>query len=219
VIPIEQKPEPDFFDKKVRIPGNAFLQKLAVSQNTSMPKLTSDQWKRHDEWKHIRAYMHNVYQGVCVYCAHWIPRSANPNIDHFIPKSDNPWLAYEWNNYRLASPLANTHKKDYQDVLDPFKIEKNWFFLDFPSLMLKSNPELPIQVQEQIEATIKRLKLNEDEAFIDDRDAWLKRYCLERIKFHELKRVAPFTAYELERQNLVEDIKTIMRYIPDDDDE
>lgn len=155
--------------------------------------------------------MYDAHNGICSYIAHWIPRSSNPNVDHFIPKSVRPDLAYEWSNYRLTCPLVNTYKKNYQDVLDPFTLPKDWFFLDFPSLLIRPNPEVPYQDQQKIRATIKRLRLNED-VFVNDRSHWLKPYCQGNEDFSVLKRDAPFIAYELERQKLVEDIKAIMVY-------
>jgi len=66
--------------------------------------------------------------------------------------------------------------------------------------------------------TIDRLKLNEDDTFVNDRNAWLKRYCLGGTNFLQLKQDAPFIAYELERQNLIKEIKSIMCYSLDEDE-
>lgn len=217
MIPVKPQLEPTIFNQKVRIPGNNYLRKIAQAQNTSTPKLKSKEWTHHDYWGCVRVDMYDLYKGICAYSAHWIPRSSNPNVDHFIAKSADPWLAYEWTNYRLACPLVNIHKKDYPDVLDPFSIQEKWFFLEFPSLIVKPNPDLPREVHEKVQCTICRLKLNEDEAFIDDRNAWLERYCLTG-NFNQLKRDAPFIAYELERQNLVTEIKNRMHYSSYKDD-
>ena len=121
----------------MRIPGKRFLKKV------SGLKPTTRQFQSHDYWKEIRSDLYEAYNHVCAYNAHWIARgSSTPTIDHFIPKSVKPELAYEWNNYRLASDLANKLKSTWQDVLDPFCIEENWFFLDFPSLLIHPNSEL-----------------------------------------------------------------------------
>ncbi len=217
VIPVKMQPEPAMFDQKVRIPGNAYLKKLAQTQGVAKPKVTYKEWARHDNWRHIRVHIHDLYRGICAYTAHWIPRSSSPNVDHFVPKSIDPWLAYEWSNYRLACPLVNTHKLDYQDILDPFTIQENWFLLEFPTLLIKPNPTLDVDLYEKVSNTIKRLKLNEDEAFVNDRNAWLKRYCLGG-NFNQLKKDAPFIAHELERQHLVSKIRVMMCY-PSDEDE
>ena len=77
---------------------------------------------------------------------------------------------------------------------------------------MKPNPELPLQDQERVWATIERLQLNDEETFVAERGAWLEPYCQGQETFSVLKKYAPFMAYELERQELVEEIKTMMVY-------
>lgn len=209
MIPVAPQPEPPLFDQKVRVPGLKFLKKC------SGITITTKQWIRHDYWKNIRYVMHDAYNGLCAYSATWIPRESNPNIDHFIPKSKRPDLAFEWSNYRLAHQLVNTHKWNYQDVIDPFLLSDNWFFLDFPSLLIKPNPELSEQDKQKVWCTIKRLKLNDDETFVFSRNHWLEAYCRGYTPFSFLKKHSPFVAYELERQGLVESIKAVMDYGPE----
>ena len=205
MIPVTPRPEPEDFDELVRKRGKKFLSKLTPSNPTSK------QWSRHDYWNAVRPRFYAAYKGICAYSAHWIPLTANPNIDHYIPKSFNKNLAYEWSNYRLACALANTLKCDYQDVVDPFTLTPNSFLLDFPTLIVRVNPTLEIAKISELEKTIRRLKLNSDQ-FINDRSRWLEPYCLSEIDFPFLKRNAPFIAYELERQDLVVKIKAIMDY-------
>lgn len=213
MIPVVPQPEPDIFDRLVRTPGEKFLKKL----NNSKP--TTKQWENQDHWKHIRFQLHTAYKGICAYSALRIPRgSSNPNVDHYIPKSKRPDLAYEWSNYRLSCPLANTLKRDFQDVLDPFTLPPNWFFLDFPSLLLKPNPDIPDEDQQRVWKTIDRLKLNEEQTYVDERNTCLEVYCRGGGDFTFLKQFAPFIAHELERQKLVEDIKAIMVYGPETED-
>src|SRR5260370_26159447 len=134
MIPVRPYPEPDIFDELVRIPGNSFLRQLSGS------KPTTKQWSHQNHWKHILPQLCNYYHRICSYYAHWIPSGACfANVDHYIPKSVKPELAYEWSNYRLACPQANTWKKEYLDVLDPFVIKDDWFILVFPFLIVKPN--------------------------------------------------------------------------------
>jgi uncharacterized protein (TIGR02646 family) len=205
VIPIKFQPEPNTFDQLVRKKGKLFL------RNCSNSRPTTDQWENKDYWKYIRKDLYEAYDGICAYSAHWIPFTDNPNIDHYIPKSVKPDLAYEWSNYRLACSFANTLKKDYPDVLDPFQICNNMFFLDFPSLLVTANPTLPEKEKKSVEGTIDRLKLNDDR-YINVRSRWLELYCKEGLTIAGLKKNAPFIAYELERQNLIDEIKSIMIY-------
>ena len=211
MIPVKPQPEPDIFDELVRIPGKRFLKKVSGT------KLANKQWQNHDYWKNIRPQLYRAYDGICAYNAHWIPSGSTvPNVDHFIPTSVKPELAYEWSNYRLASHLANAFKRDRLDVLDPFCIEENWFFLAFPSLLVRSNPELSPELQEQIRTTIVCLHLNDNQAIVEERNNWLKPYCQGKEDFSVLKRHAPFIAHELERQHLVDAIKNIMIYEPEE---
>lgn len=83
------------------------------------------------------------------------------SVEHFIPKSTLPALAYEWSNYRLASRKVNKFR-DKKDILDPFKVENGWFRLEVAGGDLYANPDLPDLLKEQVEKTILNLGLNED---------------------------------------------------------
>jgi len=50
---------------------------------------------------------------------------------------------------------------------------------------------------------------------VNDRNQWLEPYCLGEASFPVLKKNAPFIAYELERQDLVDKIRSIMVYTPE----
>lgn len=206
MIPVTPQPEPEDFHKLVRIPGKKFLKKCSGSQ------ITSKEWRGHSYWRDVSLPLYYAYNCVCAYTAQWIPISSVPNVDHFIPKSVKPELAYEWSNYRLAFSRANTLKREFQDVLDPFTISEGWFLIDFPSLLIKPNTDLPVDDQRKVRATIERLQLNEFQPIVDERNEWLKQYCLNKMSFSALEKYSPFIAYELKRQNLVEEIKDIMSY-------
>ena len=212
MIPVIPQPEPLNFDEMVRQRGQKFLRKFTTTQPTT------GQWKENAYWNKLQAEFYKAYKGICAYSAHWIPRSDNPNIDHYIPKVIRPDLAYEWNNYRLACPLVNGCKGNSENILDPFTIQKDWFTLDFPALLVKPNTTLDKRDYDKVKNTIDRLKLNDDK-FIDVRSNWLMGYCLGEASFYCLKNGAPFIAYELERQNIVTKIKIIMGYISDLEEE
>jgi len=90
------------------------------------------------------------------------------------------------------------------NVIDPFELPVNSFILDFPSLIIKPNPELLYPLKGRVISTINRLQLNDYDKCIDGRLEWLKTYYEDNSSFDSLKRKAPFIAYELERQGLVE---------------
>lgn len=201
MIPVKPQPEPADFEKKVRSKGVVFLQ--------SVTQLKA--WDNREYWRECLKDLYGAYNQVCAYSAQWIPPiEGSSTVDHFIPKSVKPELAYEWSNFRLSCLKMNARKRDFQDVLDPFQMKPGWFTLNFPSLLVKPNPDLEESIKSQVRSTIKRLKLNDDDVCVKHRQDWLMRYCEEKFKFEFLKETAPFIAYELERQNLVDSIATIM---------
>jgi hypothetical protein len=202
LIPIQAQPEPLDFSRKVREPGKAFLK--------IVPHPTTTEWKNREYWQRALPDLYRAYGGICAYSAEWVPyTTGNPTVDHFIPKFVEPELAYEWSNYRLASSRFNSRKGSHQDILDPFTLEADWFILDFPSLQVKPNPKLSDSQANLVMATRKRLGLNDD-LCVQSRLRWIQTFCNGDIDFAYLKRNAPFIAYELERQNLVDKIKSIM---------
>ena len=200
VIRIREQPEPDSFNEKVRRKGNAFLKKSKRPFN----------WEGHSYWRTILPELHSVYKGICSYSAEWIPFNATSTVDHFIPKDQNPDHAYEWKNYRLAFLKFNARKKDFTDVLDPFTLVKDCFVLNFPSHLIIPNPNLPDNLKKKADKTIKRLKLNDDDLCVQSRLRWTNEFC-DGVPFDFLKRNAPFIAYELQRQKLVDKIAEIMK--------
>ena len=197
MIPIKPQPEPDDFDEKVRQPGLAFL--------SQVPNPKTEDWKNYDYWRRSLPDLYTSYNKICAYSAQWIPRpEGSPSVDHFLPKSPKPELAYEWHNFRLACLSLNQRKGTQLDVIDPFELPVNSFILDFPSLIIKPNPELLYPLKGRVISTINRLQLNDSDKCIDGRLEWLKTYYEDNSSFDSLKRKAPFIAYELERQGLVE---------------
>ncbi|MFN9558401.1 MAG: hypothetical protein ACK55G_06640 [Dolichospermum sp.] len=197
MIPVKPQPEPDDFDEKVRQPGLVFLSKV--------PNPKTEDWKKHDYWVKSLPDLYTSYNKICAYSAQWIPRpEGSPSVDHFLPKSAKPELAYEWHNFRLACLTLNNKKGTELDVIDPFELPVNSFILDFPSLIIKPNPELLYPLKGRVISTINRLQLNDYDKCIDGRLEWLKTYYEDNSSFDSLKRKAPFIAYELERQGLVE---------------
>jgi len=195
MIPVKLQPEPKHFEDRVRKPGMRFLEKV------SHP--TQEQWKKKAHWQKILPCMRTAYNSVCAYSAHWIPHSTgNHSVDHFIPKTQDPSLAYEWTNFRYVSVRFNG-RKGTRSILDPFKLLPNWFILNFKSFFVKPNPNLSPEQQESINQTIEYLKLNEDDDLVNERVAWCSDYRDGHISFTHLKKRAPFIAHELERQGLL----------------
>lgn len=196
MIPIKPQPEPDDFDQKVRKEGKDFLSKV--------PNPKTKDWKNHDYWRRSLRDLYDACNHICAYSAQWIPYdTGSPAVDHFIPKTVKPELAYEWDNFRLACSKMNSKKHTHLDVIDPFALPEDSFIINFPSMFIKPNLYLLEPLKGRVVSTIARLKLNEENR-PQRRLNLLEGYYKEEYGFKHLKKMAPFIAYELERQGLVE---------------
>lgn len=196
MIFVQEQAEPEDFHRKVRTPGQAFLR---VNRNPS-----SKEYKPHRYWKDID--LHAAYGGICAYSAHWIPPRGT--VDHWIPKSANSELAYEWSNYRLCAEKMNKNKDNKLDVMDPFGIQNGWFVINFATFFIEPEDGLPGYIKTAVSDTISRLRLNDDDILIQDRANTVVLYSNGDVPFDFLLERYPFIAYELERQRLRDDIKT-----------
>jgi len=201
LIPVQPKPEPASFDKDIRTPGGQFIRQH--------PHPTGVQWRRNRHWKKCILDLYRSYGGICAYSAIWVPRSG-ATVDHYVPISHDPRIAYEWSNYRLSCEKANGNKGDSRNVLDPFKIMQDSFTIDFPSLLVKPGSSLNPKDRARVEKTIEILQLNE-EYFVEDRIHWLTEYT-QNSDMDFLRRYAPFIAYELQRQQLSSNISSMMQF-------
>jgi hypothetical protein len=201
VIPVQPQPEPEDFSARVREKGSAFLHQV--------PRPTSTQWKGKEYWRAVIPDMRCAYKGICAYSAHWISHvTGSQTIDHFVPRALRPDLAYEWSNFRYVASRFNS-RKGLRTILDPFELEPDWFIIKFPSLMIKPTPGLFPDQQRAAWDTIKYLKLN-DEDCVQERQQWVEEFCNGEINFIHLVKKAPFIAYEIQRQGLVDSIAAIM---------
>ncbi len=194
MIPIRPQPAPTDFDDRVRNPGQRFLAEIPIP--------TVRQWEGREYWRRVLPDMSIAYESICAYCAHWIPHSTgNHSIDHFIPKSQDPQLAYEWSNFRYVAARFNS-RKGTKEILDPFALPSDWFIIDFSSMFVKPGHDLSPHDKETVQRTITILKLNEDDDLVTEREAWVNEFRSGGISFSYLQKKAPFIAQELDRQGL-----------------
>ena len=203
MIFVEEQPEPDVFEEIVRQRGLRFL------RNT--PKPTTREFAAHSYWRNIEGDLYNAYGGICAYTCHWMSLDTGwRTVEHFIPKSVRPSLAYEWRNFRLVCGRLNARKGIHQDVMDPFCITGVVFVIDFPSLLIKPDNGLSLAEKDIALKTIARLRLNDDETCVAARLNYVKEYCTGDISFDFLRRCAPFIHREIIRQGLEPEIRDVM---------
>lgn len=205
MIPVILQPEPENFDKDVRQPGMEFL------RENSHPSHDRE-WNNKKHWQKILPRMRDVYCGICAYSGLYICGAMGAeSVDHFIPKSQNPELAYEWDNFRYSSRTFNV-RKGLNTVLDPFKIGCDWFWILFPSFKVIPNPELSKDIKDAVEQTIKIFKWNEDKGLQEHCIGYIKDYCAGEISLKHLEKKTPFIAFQLKYRGLEEKIKTMMNF-------
>lgn len=194
MIRVIPQPEYPAFQSEVRNPGAAFL--------VTCPEPTSNQWKRKNYWSRAARELRAAYSGICAYTAMYLPEQGS--VDHFRPKSVYPHLAYEWSNFRLASGRINSSKGNSTDILDPFEVQDEWFYMDIPACLLKPNPSLIAPLRARIKSTINSLRLNQDDHFVQERCSILMEYARGDVSIEFLRRRYPFLEKEVRRQGLDE---------------
>lgn len=223
---ISQPPPPDFdFNEEVAIPGSNALRELIGDPSApprrgrarkatypSIEEIPGQALPAH--WRKALPALRKVYGNTCAYLGIRIhPATGAAEVDHFLPKSKYQKLAYSWANFRLSCKRANIHKDNHEDVLDPFAIANNLFSLNLFSGEVEIGPGAtePI-IRDQVKATIKRLKLNEDPIFVAARKDYIDRHfgisnpadlmVQPPLDFVSLKFEAPFVAAEIDRQGM-----------------
>lgn len=192
MIRVTLKPEYPAFDVNVRRPGAEFL--------AICPTPTSEQFRKRNYWGRAARDLHAAYAGICAYTAMYLPEQGS--VDHFLPKTTHPQFAYEWSNFRLASGRVNSSKGNQTNILDPFNIQDNWFYMDIPTCLLLPNPSLDKPLRNQIKSTINSLRLNQDDNYVQERCNILIDYASGDISVGFLQRRYPFLAKEVNRLGL-----------------
>lgn len=202
MIPVQPQPEPGFFDAEVRAKGLAHLKAKGYALDQPLPAgATIEPHWRGD----CLTALHTAYGGVCAYLCVFVERiTGGMSVDHFIAKSALAGLAYEWSNYRLACSVMNSRKRDFDDVLDPFALEPDWFRLDLTCGCIFPNPELEPAQTALVTQTISRLGLD-DPLCRELRVRWFDEYLTEPLPESYLRRKSPFVWAEAQRQGLLLD--------------
>ncbi len=189
MIRVGPQPEPTDFDVTVRQPG--------------LRALEENREKLPAHWRRCLDDLHAAYRGICAYACIYIDQATGArSVDHFVAKSSDRQLTYEWSNYRLACSLINSRKGTFDNVLDPFEIEDGWFELEFSALQIVPNSELDSGLQQRAQDTIDRLGLHTKECR-DARAEYFNNYIQRHIDFYYLEQKSPFVAKEMRRQDLV----------------
>jgi hypothetical protein len=199
MINVVEQPEPFDFDAKVRRPGHEWLKNKGIDPNLERsPGIGLQPY-----WRGCLDQLHQAYQHFCAYLAVRIERCTGAGtVDHFIAKSQRVDQAYEWSNYRLASTKMNSRKRDFDDVLDPFKVQNGWFRLELVSGRIYPSPDLSAELRARVAATIERLGLD-DPGNREIRARHFQNYFETGYPEDYLRSYSPFVWSEARRQGLL----------------
>jgi uncharacterized protein (TIGR02646 family) len=199
MIPVTPQPPPAKFDEKVRQPGLAWLIKKNINLTAHLPSNTNP----HPYWRECLDDLHKSYAGICAYLAMYIdPVTGAVTTDHFVAKSANAGLIYEWSNYRLACGKMNARKRAFDDVMDPFTLPADVFRLELVSGRIFVNPSITGDLVLEAEATIERLNLDSS-IYRSRRYAYYQEYLDDHHNLALLRKYSPFVYYEAQRQGLL----------------
>lgn len=217
MIPVPRAAEPASFESRVRQPGLDAIaemvgeapsrprpgprrQVMAASRDQLLPDRFPDFWRR------ALPELRECYGNLCAYLALYIHHATgSATVDHFVPKSKDWQLVYEWSNYRLCSSAINAHKREREITLDPFTLDPGLLALEFVELQVKPGPAAREGTLDIVKDTIDVLGLNHREC-IKARQEYVEQYRIgppEGIALSRLERHAPFIAQELRRQGLL----------------
>ena len=199
MIPVTLQSEYPEFDAQVRQPGLEFLK--------NNPNPSTKEFRRHNYWSRAASNLHSAYSGLCAYTTMYLADISS--VDHFLPKTNYPYLAYEWDNYRLARQQINARKGDTEEILDPFKIKIGWFVLDLPSCLIRPGDEIDPKIKKKVDSTINILRLNADDRLVQERCNWLVYLADGEITINFLDRHYPFLSAEIRRQGIKDNLKAI----------
>lgn len=190
MIRVELRSEYGTFDRDVRRPGMAFL---AVN-----PSPNNKEYREHEYWSRSRSQLWQAYNRVCAYTSFYLPTGGS--LDHFVPKSQMPKLAYEWSNFRLCEERVNNWKKNSLVGVDPCWMNSDWAFLALPECIVRVSPNAGPIVGPRLKQTIELLRLNRDDTFVELRYDLVRDYVHGVTDLEFLKRYYPFIGREVERQ-------------------
>ncbi len=186
MIHFDPPPEPEYFDEKVRTPGQRWL--VTHLDDRRLP----------DYWKYCREDLAKGFYDLCGYLAVYLPYGT---VDHYISINTNRNLAYEWSNYRYVTGSINSTKQTLdQDVLDPFEVQNDWFEVLLPSCELVMTDAIPESRQECADYTLKKLHLGRSEKAIRLRRKYYEMYKDEKITLEGLDELAPLIARAIRKQ-------------------
>lgn len=208
MIPVTTATEPSTFESQVRTPGlRAIAERVGEKPKRTAGKAFTKLATRREDipssafptyWTLCIDDLMTAYDFICAYSCFRIHKvTGAASVDHMAPKSRRWDRVYEWTNYRLACSRMNARKNNFEDLIDPFEVQEDWFQLELVGFEVFANPTLDPVIRAKVETTVLRLRLND---FSDDRATDAENYWSGEVSMKILQQESPFVAKELIRQ-------------------
>ena len=199
MIPVKPQPEPAGFDTQVRQKGLRWIQASGLDSTQPVPVGL----KVKPLWQVCLPELLEAYGRICAYVCVYIEEvTGSATVEHFAPKSRRLDLAYEWSNYRLVCGAMNGSKSNFEDVLDPFTLNKATFRLNLVNGAILVNTKLQASSKTKALETISRLKLDSPKCR-RLRLRYFNKYIQHQIDAAFLQEQSPFVYLEMKRQKLL----------------
>jgi len=197
---VDSVPAPRKFEEHVAAKGRKWLK--GHPSSCRLPDYWNTEKLEGDEL--CKDALCRLYHGICAYSLFRILPKDDSQVDHFLPQSRHRDLAYDWDNFRLASSKRNGLKGE-RVVADPFKIPPGACHLNDKCEIVVNKAKLTDDEVKLLENTITLLRLNGD--CTQDRQNARKAYFQIDQRFPQLNMAMlaadyPFVAYEILRQGL-----------------
>lgn len=188
MIRFDRVPEPASFHDEVRLKGFKW----------QIDHPTAQQYPNY--WLKFSQDLADGFHNLCGYLAIWIQFGT---VDHYLSQKNNRDKVYEWDNYRYASPIANSRKKPCHDnrLLDPYEVEDGWFEIHLPSLQVILTAKIPEQYKIRANTTLKTIIKN-DPNYVRLQAQWLTLYEEGTIDLVGLRKFSPLLARALEKSQM-----------------
>ena len=103
-----------------RLQNHATAWTLELLAAIAAGKQTKELKKSKYNHPEIKAALKQETHQKCAYCESNPMHVTFGDIEHIVPKSIQPQLAYDWNNLTLACDVCNTKKGDNEGFFDPY---------------------------------------------------------------------------------------------------
>lgn len=133
MIKLKKGIEPDILIRNAARWTNIIMEKLEAGESPS--KSEKGRYNHTDIKQALIAETH----GKCAYCESKIRHITYGDIEHIVPKSDNPSKWFCWQNLTVACDVCNTNKSkapvDGESFIDPYDVDPEQRFWQVGSMV------------------------------------------------------------------------------------